>query len=173
MPVQRHPPRHAAGHRSPPSAAGWDTQLRESLRRIGNRIRLSKVPPVGLIRTNKEALVTALRMLIAISGMTMLFCRAPIAQADDLRFNVCMGNGGGPSCAGGANVTLSCAQYRAIGGGGPETPPALGARLCNYYDRDGTRRQFPFNVAHIYSRGGGECGWTLFTVTCFTSEAPQ
>jgi hypothetical protein len=104
--------------------------------------------------------------------MALLFA-VPATWADDIKFNVCMGNGGGPSCAGGSNVTLSCDEYNKIGGGGPPTAPALGARLCNYFDKDGTRQQLPFSVAHIYSRGGGQCGWTLFQVTCFTQSPPN
>jgi len=113
--------------------------------------------------------VDLLRALIAVFGiMTTLMCVASSAQ--DIRFNVCMGNGGGPSCAGGSTVSLTCAEYRAIGGGGPATAPALGARLCKVYDANGKQRQLDYNVAHIYSKGGGECGWTLFTVICLPAR---
>jgi hypothetical protein len=114
--------------------------------------------------------VFTLRLLIPTSRIMALFCAVSAAYAADPRFNVCMGNGGGPSCAAGSALTLTCDEYKKIGGGGPQTPPALGARLCNYY-KDGKQEQLPFSVAHIYSRGGGECGSTLFTVTCFAPKS--
>src|SRR5262245_2357975 len=104
-----------------------------------------------------------LRLLGATSAMVAILCVDSAAQ--NIMFNVCMGNGGGPSCAGGNTVTYTCAQYRAIGGGGEATPKALGERLCKVY-ADGQQKQLPYNVVHKFSKPGGECGWTLFTVTC-------
>jgi hypothetical protein len=79
-------------------------------------------------------------------------------------FSVCAGNGGGPSCAG-DNVYLTCDQYNAIGGGAPRTLTELGNRLCKYND-NGQERIGNANVIHLSSVGGGQCGWTRFTVTC-------
>jgi hypothetical protein len=107
--------------------------------------------------------------------MTVLFSRpkflilaflCTISPAHAQTFNVCMGNGGGQSCDGPGTIRYSCAEYRAIGGGGAATPPALGQRLCRYFDANNQEQQMPYSFAHIYSRGGGECGWTLFVVTC-------
>ena len=91
----------------------------------------------------------------------------PSPPADGLQFNVCMGNGGGPSCenSGPNTVRYTCAQYRAIGGGGAATPPALGERLCRISDPNGQQQQLPYSVVHLSSVGGGECGWTRFVVT--------
>jgi hypothetical protein len=103
-------------------------------------------------------------------GMIALACALSAAHADDLKFNVCMGNGGGTSCEAPGTVRYTCAEYKAIGGGGAATPPALGQRLCRYFDAQGQQQQMPYSVAHIYSRSGGECGWTLFLVTCLTPK---
>jgi len=115
----------------------------------------------------QENSVTARPVAIAISGVIAILCVSCEANAQDLKFNVCMGNGGGASCEGGNTVRYTCSQYKAIGGGGPATPKALGERLCKIYKPDGKEDQLSYNIAHIYSRPGGECGWTLFTVTCF------
>jgi len=104
---------------------------------------------------------------IAIAPAGFLFICG--AHADDLKFNVCMGNGGGPSCGGKGNIVYSCDQYRAIGGGGDRTPRALGERLCKVFGANG-ERQLDYNVVHVSSEPGGECGWTLFTVTCFAPK---
>jgi hypothetical protein len=74
---------------------------------------------------------------------------------------VCMGNGGGQSCNGPGVVSYTCAEYRAIGAGGLPTYVALNKRFCN-----GGPETAQQNVRHNFSREGGECGWTSFTVTC-------
>jgi len=80
-------------------------------------------------------------------------------------FKVCAGNGGGPSCAAGAALYLTCAQYRAIGGGAKSTYDALGKQFCEY--KDGIDTKLTSNkVIPVSSLGGGECGWTIFTVIC-------
>ena len=117
----------------------------------------------------REILVSLLRHLVVVPGILALTC-APSAAQQGLTFNVCMGNGGGPSCAGGGAVTYTCSEYRAIGGGGPATPQALGERLCKIFDASGQQKQLPYSVVHISSVGGGECGWTLFRVTCLPSN---
>ena len=70
---------------------------------------------------------------------------------------VCMGNGGGNNCQSGANANFDCNFYRSIGGGGPQTAPALAANFCP------SKRA---NVTLYQDNGGGECGWTGFEVTC-------
>jgi hypothetical protein len=72
-------------------------------------------------------------------------------------FKVCAGNGGGPSCAAGAQLYLTCAEYRAIGGGAKSTYDALAKRFCQLA---------PNKVIPVSSLSGGECGWTTFTVIC-------
>jgi hypothetical protein len=71
---------------------------------------------------------------------------------------VCMGNGGGPSCAGRADVVYNCATYRGMGGGSQVTVDTLKQRFCDSADKG--------KVTLIYDVGGGECGWTAFKVTC-------
>ncbi len=90
----------------------------------------------------------------------LLRVQAPVQPAVSTTF-VCMGNGGGKpsSCTGGGVVNFTCAEYRAIGGGGEATRPTLAERFC------GT---LPFNVLHNFSVDGGECGWTGFTVSCLS-----
>jgi hypothetical protein len=79
-------------------------------------------------------------------------------------FSVCMGNGGGPSCAG-DQVYYTCDQYNAIGGGAQRTYTELGNKLCKYND-NGQEKNGNANVVHLSSVGGGQCGWTRFLVTC-------
>ena len=107
--------------------------------------------------------VTALRLLGATAGITALFCATSGAQT--ITLEVCMGNGGGPSCAGRNTINYTCSEYRAIGGGGPETGRALGERLCTVFTPNGPKRLHS-DVIPISNRAGGECGWTLFRVTC-------
>jgi hypothetical protein len=71
---------------------------------------------------------------------------------------VCMGNGGGASCAGRADVVYNCAIYRGMGGGSQATVDTLKQRFCESSDKS--------KVTLIYDVGGGECGWTAFKVTC-------
>jgi hypothetical protein len=75
--------------------------------------------------------------------------------------DVCMGNGGGQSCLGPGVVAYTCDEYNAIGGGGPATLVTLNKRFCQSGPAKATE-----NVRHNYSREGGQCGWTSFTVTC-------
>jgi hypothetical protein len=74
--------------------------------------------------------------------------------------NICAGNGGGASCLGPSVVAYTCAEYRAIGGGADATYKAFNDRFCQ---GKGDPKK---NVRHNFSREGGECGWTSFTVTC-------
>jgi len=92
-----------------------------------------------------------------------------------LQFNVCVGEGGGPSCEAAApnTVRLTCDQYSAIGSGGPATAPALGERLCKISGANGQQQQLPFNVVHLSSVPGGECGWSRYVVTCLPSAATR
>jgi hypothetical protein len=75
---------------------------------------------------------------------------------------VCAGNGGGipAGCTSPGVVILSCAEYRAIGGGAAQTYTELNRKFCKFPDREHN------NVRHNFSVEGGECGWTGFTVTC-------
>lgn len=85
-----------------------------------------------------------------------------------LQFNVCVGEGGGPSCETAApnTVRYTCEQYSAIGSGGPATAPALGERLCKISGANGQQQQLQYSVVHLSSVPGGQCGWTRFVVTC-------
>jgi hypothetical protein len=67
--------------------------------------------------------------------------------------------------AAGADVYLTCAQYRAIGAGSQATVNAFGKQFCEYFD-NGQKILAPFKVTHDFSVGGGECGWTGFHVIC-------
>jgi uncharacterized protein YjbI with pentapeptide repeats len=82
-------------------------------------------------------------------------------------FVICMGNGGGKpdECTGSGVITYSCDQYSNIGGGGPPTAPALGSRLCGFTE-NGQQKVAPYTFTHVFSRGGGQCGWTRFNVVC-------
>jgi hypothetical protein len=116
-----------------------------------------------------EGVVIASRVLSATSGIMAFWFAFSTARAD-IKFNVCMGNGGGPSCSASGTVTYTCAQYNAIGGGADATYKALGDRFCKYYDANGQQQQMPYSVVHLSSVAGGQCGWTLFTVTCLTPK---
>jgi hypothetical protein len=107
----------------------------------------------------------ASRVLSTVCGMTVFWGAMSTANAD-IKFNVCMGNGGGPSCSGSSTVTYTCDQYNAIGGGSQQTIKVLGERFCKYYDVNGQQQQMPYNVVHLSSVSGGQCGWTLFSVIC-------
>jgi hypothetical protein len=80
-------------------------------------------------------------------------------------YKICMGNGGGPSCAGGATAVYNCATYRGMGGGAKVTYDTLANMFCSY-DDNGTTKVWPHKVIVTYDVGGGECGWTAFQVTC-------
>jgi hypothetical protein len=80
-------------------------------------------------------------------------------------FKVCMGNGGGPSCAAGADALYNCDSYSGIGGGSKLTYDTLAHRFCEYND-NGSIRLAPNTVNVIYDVGGGQCGWTAFKVVC-------
>jgi len=80
-------------------------------------------------------------------------------------YRVCAGNGGGESCAGGADAYFTCDQYTSIGGGAQVTYDLLAKRFCEYKDGDKAVLA-PNQVIHNFSRGGGQCGWTGFTVIC-------
>jgi hypothetical protein len=75
--------------------------------------------------------------------------------------NICAGNGGGASCLGPGVVAYTCDEYNAIGGGGDATYNTFNKRFCN-----GGPETAKINVRHNFSRGGGQCGWTSFTVIC-------
>ncbi len=107
---------------------------------------LTKVEPAKAAAAKWNALYTLQRE------------QGPPAQVP---INVCMGNGGGDSCRGLGVVAYTCSEFRAIGGGGDATLAALNRRFCNAGPETAQK-----NVRHNYSRGGGECGWTSFTVTC-------
>jgi hypothetical protein len=70
---------------------------------------------------------------------------------------VCMGNGGGNNCLGGADAKFDCDHYKAMGGGGQKTIDTLQTQFCP------SKRA---NVTVYQNNGGGECGWTGFDVTC-------
>jgi hypothetical protein len=74
--------------------------------------------------------------------------------------NICVGNGGGAACLAPGVVTYTCAEYNAIGGGGEATYDSFNRRFCQGKGDPKT------NVRHNFSVGGGECGWTSFTVAC-------
>jgi hypothetical protein len=97
-------------------------------------------------------------------GMIALFATSQ-ANAQE-RFNVCVGEGDGGSCQSATSVNYTCSEYKGIGGGGLGTIKALGERLCKYVD-GGQEKSLLYSVANIYSVEGGQCGWTLFAVTCF------
>jgi hypothetical protein len=80
-------------------------------------------------------------------------------------FRICAGNGGGESCAAGTDAYYTCDQYNAIGGGAQVTYDTLAKKFCEYKDGDKTILA-PNQVIHNFSRGGGQCGWTGFTVVC-------
>jgi hypothetical protein len=107
----------------------------------------------------------SLCVLKSTSAIVLLLGSISVVSAEEMKFQVCMGNGDGPSCQAGANASYTCAEYNAVGSGGAQTKRELGKRFCTYYD-GGREKQIPFRVALISSRPGGECGWTLFTVTC-------
>ena len=108
--------------------------------------------------------MTTLRLLATAASLMAL--TSVTCNAQQLAFDVCMGNGGGPSCADKNTIVYTCADYRAIGAGGPATLKALGERLCKVFKANGEQQQLDYNVAHISSVPGGECGWTRFHVTC-------
>jgi hypothetical protein len=81
-------------------------------------------------------------------------------------FSVCAGNGGGPSCQGWSDVYYTCDQYTAIGGGSQQTYTELGNSLCKFTDSSGHEKIGYSSVIHLSSVGGGQCGWTRFSVTC-------
>lgn len=78
---------------------------------------------------------------------------------------VCFGNGGGSNCKNGAQANYDCAFYRKIGGGDQRTKDWLGEQLCTTIE-GGRTKVMPFTVSVYQNNGGGECGWTGFTVTC-------
>jgi hypothetical protein len=80
-------------------------------------------------------------------------------------FNVCMGNGGGQSCAAGADAVYNCDTYNAMGGGSQRTLDLLVKNFCEYND-NGTLKLAPNKVIVTYDVGGGQCGWTGFRVIC-------
>ena len=57
-------------------------------------------------------------------GIRALGCAVSVTNAQE--FNVCMGNGGGTSCQAGANVNMTCAEYRGIGGEEHQRPQRWG-----------------------------------------------
>ncbi len=81
------------------------------------------------------------------------------------RYKVCAGNGGGPSCANGVDAYYTCDEYDKIGGGGPKTQEILVKQFCEYTE-DGKLQIAPSKFIHNISVGGGQCGWTSFTVIC-------
>lgn len=80
-------------------------------------------------------------------------------------YKVCMGNGGGPSCASGADAVFNCDTYSKMGGGAPVTYDILAHKFCDYSD-NGTIKLAPHKVDVTYNVGGGQCGWTAFRVIC-------
>jgi hypothetical protein len=88
---------------------------------------------------------------------------SPRAQQKVIK--VCMGNGGGPSCAVGADVVYDCQMYEGIGRGSQLTVDTLSQLFCQYYD-NGTMKIAHHKVIPIYNVAGGECGLTMFQVTC-------
>jgi len=78
---------------------------------------------------------------------------------------VCVGNGGGPSCAIGSAAYYTCAQFDDISGHGRWTNEALGKQFCQYTDA-GVTILAPYKVIRNFNVSGGQCGWTGFTVTC-------
>jgi hypothetical protein len=103
-----------------------------------------------------EGVVAAFRLMGATAGVMALLCATTAAQ--NAHFEVCVGSGGGPSCISKTTIYYTCSQYREIGGGSASTVQLLGQRLC------GERLQPKVTVK--FDVGGGECGWTLFEVTC-------
>lgn len=81
------------------------------------------------------------------------------------RYKVCVGNGGGPSCANGVDAYYTCDEYDKIGAGGAKTQEILVKQFCEYTE-DGKLQIAPSKFIHNYSAGGGQCGWTSFTVIC-------
>jgi hypothetical protein len=110
--------------------------------------------------------VSGLRVLGVVLGIMASLPLITASYAENIKFDVCMGNGGGPSCASPKTIRYTCAEYRAIGGGGQATITTLGERYCKVYDANGQPKQMKYNVAVTYNVAGGECGWTLFTVNC-------
>jgi hypothetical protein len=89
----------------------------------------------------------------------------PSSRVQQKVVKVCMGNGGGPSCAVGADAVYNCTTYKGIGGGSQLTADTLAEWFCQYND-NGTMLVAPHKVIPIYNVDGGECGWTMFQVTC-------
>jgi hypothetical protein len=109
--------------------------------------------------------VTPVNLTVA-SVVTVAPEKSPtVAARPTQSFKVCMGNGGGPSCAGGANAYFTCDQYNAIGGGAKSTYDTLAKKFCEYQE-GGKAILGPNKVIVNSSLGGDQCGWTTFTVVC-------
>ncbi|WP_027530812.1 hypothetical protein [Bradyrhizobium sp. WSM3983] len=74
--------------------------------------------------------------------------------------HICVGNGGDAACLFPGAVVYSCADYATIGGGSDLTYDTFNRRFCQ---GNGDPKK---NVRHNFSVGGGQCGWTSFTVNC-------
>ena len=88
-----------------------------------------------------------------------------LARPHPQMHRVCVGNGGGESCAASADTRLSCAEYSSNGGGSQRTLQWLGKLVCDS-PRSDDGKPTPYRVIHELSAGGGQCGWTSFTVIC-------
>ena len=86
-------------------------------------------------------------------------------QAQKKVVKVCMGNGGGDNCLGGADAKYDCNTYNGMGGGAQKTYDTLAGMFCGYTE-NGVQKVARQNIVVIQDNGGGQCGWTAFQVTC-------
>ena len=106
----------------------------------------------------------ALKIIGAVIALSASFC--PAFSQTTSSTDVCMGNGGGTSCQSATTVNYTCPDYKAIGGGGPQTYEELRKRFCSVIDASGNSKQVPANISVTQNNGGGECGWTKFHIVC-------
>lgn len=121
------------------------------------------MPPSSL------GLLALLFLVVMGSGVYVLTLAAPEApQLTAKTYRVCTGNGGDGPCRGPIDASYGCDQYNAIGGGGPRTYTTLGERFCTA-TVGGVKKQLRYDIKVYENRGGGQCGWTGFEVTCNSS----
>ena len=108
------------------------------------------------------ALITNLTTITQFAELIVGVHSAPKARKV---VKVCMGNGGGDNCLGGADAHFDCNAYKAMGGGSKQTYDSLADRFCGF-TANGVRKVDPNSIIVYQNNGGGECGWTGFQVTC-------
>jgi hypothetical protein len=101
----------------------------------------------------KPALLAA--GLLALAGLVAAYLSQSTSEVSVGReVSVCVGSGGGDNCFGPGVVALACGEYvRGVTGADDQ----FAQRICG-----GKWKQLRWN----YSRDGGRCGWSSYTVTC-------